>query len=203
MHAGLFAFGFAVVTDHFGQVDIGGILLLDRGFLLFLGGQALQLLYNAVIQRVIINRFGGDFAKCDNRVLVVVTLKRRQITLHDAARTLCCGQDQIKTVGDLFDAVFYGYAGHIGLQTPDRRQPSARSCHQTVGQSGHRFLKSARVLSQFTPLRKPNRTLTWTTDPPMSVGSTNLLVRGQGGNQIINGHPGDRMPVIRCYIAHG
>ena len=49
MHAGFLTFGLAVIADHFGQVDITGrLLFLHR--LLFLRGQALQFLDDAVIQ---------------------------------------------------------------------------------------------------------------------------------------------------------
>ena len=62
MHAGFFAFGLAVVTDHFGQVDIARCLLLFNR-LLFLCGQALQFLDDAVIQIADIDGFRRDLTK--------------------------------------------------------------------------------------------------------------------------------------------
>jgi hypothetical protein len=37
------------------------------------------------------------------------------VTLENTARTLASSQNKIKTVGNFFDAIFYGYACHKGL----------------------------------------------------------------------------------------
>jgi len=55
---------------------------------------------------------GGDFAQGHHRVLVAVTLQHRLGAARKLTGAEAGGQNQVKTVGDLVDAIFNGHASH-------------------------------------------------------------------------------------------
>jgi hypothetical protein len=119
MHSGLFAFRLAVIADHFRKIDINCRDISSLLFMLFLHRQTLHLLDQPVIEAVQINRLCRNFTKRDDRILVIVAFQCWQIALHDTARALRCGQDQIESVGNFLDTIFDSNSCH--QSSPERQ----------------------------------------------------------------------------------
>ena len=67
------------------------------------------------------NRFFRNFAQSDDRILVPIAIERQLGAARNLPRTLSGEQDEIKSVGNLVDAIFDGNAGQTGLLNKTRK----------------------------------------------------------------------------------
>src|SRR3546814_10673914 len=84
-----------------------------------------------------LDRLLGDFAQSDYRVFVPVTIDRQFRTARNLTSALTGQQHQIKSVGNLVNAIFNGDARHVRTPNSPIRERKAGDRKSTRLKSSH------------------------------------------------------------------